>query len=402
MSTRSKKVVFLSYYGHQARLFEPMANALAGRVEAKHLKVYPLTLERVATSMFCQHSLEPDQIERITRYYRLKKMLKHPDLDTPRWRSRLRRRAIEWYNLFRRKLAGAELLVVWNGFSIPLGSAVAAAKSLGLKTVFCENGVLPNSVAMDPQGINFANSITGKPVEFYQSITVDPQKAKELFQMNFRQRPLRKANGDVSADCDDDKPLPHRYVLFVMQVHDDTQVVLFSPRFRCLEDAVTYTSDRLEEYNARTGDTLKLVVKEHPSDFGRADYSALRASLPDAYFLRKRPVSEIIASAQAVITLNSSVGVEGLLYLRPVITLADAFYNIPGVVHHLRPHDDLADVLADAIDKPVNVELTTRFLYFLRYDYLVPTPRQPDGSVSFEAAAERILDILDDRLAWLK
>jgi lipopolysaccharide heptosyltransferase I len=398
---KSEKVVLLSYYRHQARTFDPMAKALSKYVTAQHLRVYPLTPERAVTSILRRDTLDPEQIENITCYYRLKKTLSRPEIDTPRWRARLRRRAIEWYRLFRKKLEGADTLVVWNGFSIPLGAAVAAAKSLGIKTIFCENGVLPETMAMDPQGINYANSITWKPSEFYESITMDPQKAKDLMGITLRQRPLRKASRDVRADCDDDKPLPERCVLFAMQVHDDTQVVLFSPRFHCLKEAVRYTSERLNEYNARTGDTLKLVVKEHPSDFGRVDYSALRASLPGVYFLRRKPISEIITHAQAVITLNSSVGVEGLLHLRPVITLADAFYNIPGMVYHLGTEDDLADVLAEALGKPVNTELITKFLYFMRYEYLVPTPRDCDGRVSFEAAAERVLDIMYDRLAWL-
>ena len=402
MAVSDKTVVFLSYYGHQARLFEPMAEALSGRVNVKHLKVYPLTAERVITWIFSRDGLDPETVENITRYYRIKKTLKHPHLHTPRWRARLRRTATEWYRLFRRKLAGADLLVVWNGFSIPLGSAIAAAKSLGLKTVFCENGVLPGMVAMDPKGINFANSISGKPAAFYERIKTDPDRAKELFGTRLQQRPLRKAVEEVCAHCDDGKPLPERYALFAMQVHDDTQVVLFSPRFQRLQDAVVYVHDQLAEYNARTGDKLQLVVKEHPSDFGRVDYSGLRASLPGVYFMRSKPMSELIPHAQALITLNSAVGVEALLYHRPVITLGQAFYNVPGMVRHVGTADNLVDALEESIGRPVNTELAAKFLYFLRYEYLVPTPRQPDGTISFDAAAERILGILYDTLSWVK
>jgi len=378
-----------------------MAEALSGHVKVKHLRVYPLTVERVAASVFCRDSLQLDLLDNITRYYRLKKTLEHPNLDTPRWRAHLWRRATQWYYLFRRKLAGADLLVVWNGFSIPLGAAVAAARSLGMKMLFCENGVLPGTLAMDPQGINYANSIAGKPGQFYQSIAVEPKEAKDLFEITPQQRPLRKVAGHVSTRCDDDKPLPDHYVLFAMQVHDDTQVLLFSPRFPSIAAAVSYVWERVAAYNARTGDTLQLVVKEHPSDFGRVDYSALRASLPGSYFLRSTPVSKIIPDAEAVITLNSAVGVEGLLYLRPVITLGDAFYNVPGMVHHVGAQDDLAGVLAETIGRPVNVELITKFLYFLRYDYLVSVSRHARDVASFEPAVKRILQTLDDKLYWV-
>ena len=38
-------------------------------------------------------------------------------------------------------------------------------------------------------------------------------------------------------------------------------------------------------------------------------------------------------------------------------------------------NDALPDILERVLDKPVDRDLTERFIYFLRYDYLVPLDR---------------------------
>jgi capsular polysaccharide export protein len=187
-----------------------------------------------------------------------------------------------------------------------------------------------------------------------------------------------------------------------MQVHDDSQVLVFSPRFDTVAEAVRYTAEQVDQYNARTGDDLALVVKEHPSDYGRIDYRALRESLPRVRSVRTTPVSEIVGKARAVVTLDSSVGVEALLNMRPVATLGRALYNVPGVARHVRPEERLADVLPELVGRPEDEDLVTKFLYFLRYEYLLPLTMKDATRDNVPPAAQRIVDVLDGRLAWAR
>jgi len=384
-----------------SRFFGQVGGALPGDIVVKHLNVYRLLAGTLFGSIWPHEPISSEVADRITLFYRLNKTVRHQKRDTKRWRHRLAKRADQFYWFFRKKLFGADMLIVWNGFALPLAAAVAAARSLGIKVVFCEHGVLPGTIAMDPKGINFANSLSGKPAQFFREIALDPAKVESVFSARLQQRPLRKPSSRASSPTDDDKLLPERYMLFAMQVHNDSQVLLFSPRFHSMEQAVTYVAEELIEYNKRTGDSLRLVVKEHPSDSGRIDYTALRQSLPDAYFLRTTPISKIIGNAQAVITINSTVGVEALLHLRPVITLGDAFYNVPGVVRHLNDKEDLAEVLVETVGRPVDRDLISRFLYSLRYEYLVPAPPKTTDRDTVSPAAQRILDILYDQLSWM-
>ncbi|MDO8684359.1 MAG: hypothetical protein Q7N50_12845 [Armatimonadota bacterium] len=368
-------------------------------MRTKHFNIYSMTPKMILSSLFLQRTPVADELlESLTRFYYLKKTIKHPDLETARFRNRLNRRATQWYRFFRRKMSGIDLLVVWNGFSIPVGAAVAAARECGVKTLFCENGTLPGTLSMDPAGVNFNSSLTGKPPEFFRRITMDDAKVKDLLRTPLQQRPLRNASG-IQKGFHDHLSLPERYVLFAMQVHDDTQVLLFSPHLQSMEAAVTYVAEQVKDYNARSGDHVRLVVKEHPSDYGRVDYSSLRASFPDIYFLLTTPVNEALQDALAVLTLNSSVGVEALIRFRPVITLGEAFYNVPGVVRHVEPKEDLSKALSETIDQPIDRDLVTRFLYFLRYEYLVPVSVKSAARQTIAPAVQRVMDAVDGKLS---
>jgi capsular polysaccharide export protein len=393
-------VAFLSYFGHQSRLFRLIAQALPPEVASKHLSVYALRPRALLSRLLDRGHAPPETLARIT-LFDSRKRARMQTGTTPEAQGRpLAGEAAGWYRLFRRQLAGADLLVVWSGFRLPLRAAICAAESLAIKTLYCENGVLPGTMAMDPKGVNFGGSITGRGQELLAGLAIDPERERALLGTALEQRPMRRTLRSAGGDTADDRPLPERYVLFPMQVHDDSQVLLFSPRFRNMEQAVRYIAREIEQHNARTDDSLVLVVKEHPSDAGRADYRQLRRSLPDVHFLRRAPIRRIIGHARAVIVLNSSVGVEGLLYMRPVVTLADALYNIPGVVRHMQESEDLADVLPEVIDQPVDRELITRFLYFLRYEYLVPVSLRSSNEETIGPAAQRVMDVLHGRLSW--
>jgi hypothetical protein len=82
-----------------------------------------------------------------------------------------------------------------------------------------------------------------------------------------------------------------------------------------------------------------------------------------------------------------------MLRLKPVITLGDAFYAVPGLVRPCRG-DDLAGILEVSLATPVDRDLVEHFLYFLRYDYLVPLDRNDLAGADPGPAAARIMKAL--------
>jgi capsular polysaccharide export protein len=155
---------------------------------------------------------------------------------------------------------------------------------------------------------------------------------------------------------------------------------------------VRFCATALAAYNKDRHAPLTLVVKEHPSDHGRVDYSALRREFPDAIFTKTLNTQDLIEKSSVVVTVNSTVGIEAMLRLKPVITLGDAFYAVAGLVTPCRAGDDLSEALARALETPVDRDLTERFLYFLRNGYLVPLDRNDLASSDAGPAVARILE----------
>ncbi len=283
----------------------------------------------------------------------------------------------------------ADLLVVWGGFQLPVAAALAAARRLGIKTLYCENGYLPKTIVMDPIGINAGNSLMGRAPDFYRNISMAEAPRKTLFDTNLVVRPFKRGSA-----ASENITLPERFVFLPLQVHDDSQILLYSPDFRDMPSIVRFCAVGIANYNKDSRAALTLVVKEHPSDHGRIDYSALYRELPGVIFTKTLNTQQLIEKSSAVITVNSTVGIEAMLGLKPVIALGDAFYAVPGLVAPCRAGDDLGQALSRALETAVDRDLTERFLYFLRYDYLIPLDRNDLASSDPRPAVARILETL--------
>jgi capsular polysaccharide export protein len=119
------------------------------------------------------------------------------------------------------------------------------------------------------------------------------------------------------------------YVLFPMQVANDSQILLNSDVNNL--DAVRWAAD----FAASKG--AKLVVKPHPaeSDAGEIErLSALSAELGFRFSVEE--TVKLIERAEAVVTINSTVGLEAILTGKPVEFLGRTFY------HHLSDRTRLA------------------------------------------------------------
>lgn len=387
-----RTVYLLAYYHSHTELFKLIKREFPSDINVKLKLVYYL----IPRSLFCSfhrpESISFEKLNQITEPYRKQILCSNPKQNTPAWNARIEHRAIQWYNLFLKELRDVDILVVWGGFTIPLAAALTAARELGKKTLICENGVLAGTIAIDPEGVNYTSSLSRKTPEFYRSIPIGDD-LDDLFHTVWPQRPLRNAvpKSHINA-ADDDKPLPERYLLYAMQVYDDSQIRLFSPYYSSMFESVRYVYNQMMEYNEKFGDDLRLMVKEHPSDYGRIDYTELRETLPGTMFLRNTPVREAIKGSLAVITINSSVAVEAMFYGLPVVTLGLAFFNVPGLVNHLTPDDSLADTLPMLLSEPVDNELRKHFLYYLWKYYLIPHPcKTSDGA---KKGADRIIETM--------
>jgi capsular polysaccharide export protein len=271
-----------------------------------------------------------------------------------------------------------EVLVLWNG-SHRYCQILLALLPAGTRTAFFENGLLPNTTTFDPQGVNFRNSVP-RDAEFYrryaEHVEQSPEEAIALVPRKPRVEGLQPIE------------LPKKYVFMPFQDDRDTQVRLFSPWIKNMRELFALG----ELIQAKTG--LTVVFKEHPSS--RESYPELHqrchASL---MFANGNSTQELIESSLFVVTLNSTVGLESLLLGRPLLTLGQAFFNIPGVVMHADSAEQMLDIVAAFPEWPLYPELRNSFLRYLREEYCVPGSWQQADNMHVHDVVVRLLNLID-------
>ena len=253
-----------------------------------------------------------------------------------------------YFSIFKKKYKS---VIVWNGFMFRQAIILEIAKALNKEIIYCEGGYLPNRFVIDKKGINYYNSVPREP-EFFKNYTPKPLP-KSLIPRELRKGKKIEKN---------QTPLPQKFIFVPFQVDYDTQILLFSPWVSNMRELFAL----MEELSQKLGITF--VFKEHPSS--RKSYEDLkRKQNKHLIFANNYSTQELIQKASMVITINSTVGIESLLFHKKVITLGEAFYNIKGIVKHIKNKNELEKALQEGFE--IDFDLVDRFLSYLYYDYLI-------------------------------
>lgn len=302
------------------------------------------------------------------------------DLIATQVRRKQAKQPVFWRNpvvlfLYRALLAGFETLrlakylalltehkpdkvVLWNGKKLPNQTVVLAAEQLAIPVYFFENGLLPQTTSLDPSGVNEAASLEKDPA-FYLT-------QAHLTDMPFQAPVIEQRKADKRRQSEDEQSLPARYIFVPFQVPHDTQVVCYSPWIADMEalfDAV------MQAVKALNQPDLMVIFKEHPS--WHKHYPQLYHKDPQARFANANLTQELILGAQAVITINSTVGLEGLLLNKKVITLGQACFNVEGLVLHCDNQQALNDTLQRLPNWQPNSVLKNAFFNYLKQVYCI-------------------------------
>jgi len=324
--------------------------------------------------------------------------LHNPTLkENKHWQQLKIKKANRWYNLFSYLLKKVDAVAFWGGLSPIYKMAKLVATETGKKVFFFENGVLPGTIVIDHKGTNNESSLKDIDPQFLSGL-FDKDQFSSLKETIFPQRPLRKIKNKSKGVAVQDPSIesfPEDYILFIMQVHDDSQIVNFSPYFENMTESIEYVYTNMEQYNEKYKTDYKLVVKEHPSDYGRINYEDFYAKYPDIIVIRTIPVRKLFDSAKILITVNSSVAVEAMIYGLPIITLGNAFFNKPGLCCFFNPaEENMVDILKfDCLN--FDQKLRDNYISFLFYDFLLKIP-SVDNLFAAELAANRISELLND------
>jgi capsular polysaccharide export protein len=108
------------------------------------------------------------------------------------------------------------------------------------------------------------------------------------------------------------------------------------------------------------------VIKEHPLSIGRNSIGLIHRLTrhPNIRLVAPRTSShDLIQRAQAVVVISSTVGLEALLYGRPVLTLGQPFYSGYGVTLDVDSFRELRAKVMEVLDFEPDRERILRFLH---------------------------------------
>lgn len=148
------------------------------------------------------------------------------------------------------------------------------------------------------------------------------------------------------------------FYFFPLQLNSDAQIRDHSS-FDDMEDAMKFV---MESFARHASGDARLVIKNHPLDTGRGNFSHIIGRLERHFgmegrvdYLETGDVGMLLRHARGVITVNSTVGTLSLAQMCPTITLSDPIYNLPGLTYQ-GPLDNFW------ADRPVpDAELFRRF-----------------------------------------
>lgn len=300
---------------------------------------------------------------------------------TGRTLSDLKRRCYNYKHYF--DVADIDVAVFWNDIDV----GRLAALDTDVETLYMENGYLPDTIQLDTEGVNKNASFAD--LSYREILDATPiwtptrnvgTDIKPIGCLNLRSKiyalcqtrgnrgnltwtirqELKKQVESVRSQfaAKGDQTLPDEYVFVPLQVHDDTQVLYNSPYIDNMYEFVEIVHNAV----AFLDQNISVVIKEHPVDFGRTNYSNLRKEYPDSVWLQDYPIDEVIENARAVVTINSSVGMQALEQYVPVVTVGDSFYNHNPFVEHPESVKEVPEALERTLSKELNESSVDAYL----------------------------------------
>jgi len=215
-----------------------------------------------------------------------------------------------------------------------------------------------------------------KPIRAYRAATVTPAKLRDF---------ARHIAVSATHDADNEYLRPHRFVTnvvrersraaaarrlyapldparpfvyFPLHVVDDYKIKRVIPHCYDQASLIEQVADALPHGH-------ELVLKEHPMSIGRNRLALLRrvARIPNARLVAPHTSShELMRRADAIAVISSTVGLEALLYDKPVLTLGQPFYGGYGVTVDVDSFREIREAVPTLLRFAPDHERILRFL----------------------------------------
>jgi capsular polysaccharide export protein len=254
--------------------------------------------------------------------------------------------------------------ILWNGSMLQGFTASIVAEAYNINKIFFEVGNFPNKIFIDEKGVNAKSSLMDKDLSICdnydeekitkflkdhkkkkEKLHIVPQAKKRIaISFNFLFNRvynifskynisetnssilniiLKKVNyGSISINFDQYNITTKDFIFLPLQVSTDSQVIRNSDVD--LYDSIEYALKMANENN------LNLLIKPHPAEVNTEilEFIYQLKKKRKNIFLINDNTYLLIKYSKIVITINSTVGIEALMYYKPVILLGSAFFKL--------------------------------------------------------------------------
>lgn len=251
-------------------------------------------------------------------------------------------------------------VLIYNGLNGVNYLANMASQELDLSCLFFERAPLQDRIQIDSRGVNF-NSSVPRSMDFYNSLNVNELPVYEKPRYIESRLASPTQNFESSGLPLDE----HRYVFCPLQVPRDTQITVFGGWIRSIDHLLTSLNVASEQLP--TGWHIR--IKEHPSSPRSFREQIADFKNPKLVLDTNHDVYELMQQSSAVLTINSSVGLEAFTLEKTVITLGDALYSFGDLTTRASGPDDLASAFRDLENLSWSRTDREIFLRFLNFWY---------------------------------
>ncbi|MEI4472704.1 capsular polysaccharide export protein, LipB/KpsS family [Frigidibacter sp. MR17.24] len=275
----------------------------------------------------------------------------------------------------------------WNGLTGSRWAFMQAARDAGARRLYLELAPVPGRVTLDPEGVNAEGSVPWGRAFYDDWAAARAARSGEGWRDLGRDLTARVSRrADVGQGAAGDLSAP--FVFVPLQVPDDSQMRLFAGWAGGLAGFVAALG--------RTAAALPagwvLRVKEHPSakQSMAGPLAAAQAAAPGRIVVDNATDSfALVAAARAVLTINSSMGLQAFFHDRPVIATGRAFWNQPGLTCPAGSEAALAEIFGRAGTLGFDAGFRARFMNWLDQVYYPRVEVTPDGAWQVDPAAVR-------------
>ncbi|MFC5775839.1 hypothetical protein [Ectobacillus antri] len=257
-------------------------------------------------------------------------------------------------------------------------SLYQVCKREGIPFIVQDRGALMDSVFFDNNGFNadsssYHESNWNRPLSESESEIVQEYIRSQYFNEASLERQGQRLGGNKLL-----QKLNVKYnekVLFVpFQRPNDTVIRYFSGAVGSVAEFVVF----LEQLKKILGPEWRIFAKKHPLEANKpvADIEFVDDDIH---------VKDLIEACDAVLLINSGVGVESMMWYKPVLYVGQAFYGFDEINKHVRTPQEAAQVLNNLFE--VNRDKVHRFIHYLITEFYsfgkarTELVKQPDGSL---------------------